>query len=151
MGIRELRGGNSSRYTNAFSFLFTDRSDLILSSSSPNEVHRWMRSVKKCGIPILVSIAGVNTLTRSISEANVVGMCDCTRGRGPGIGVGVYTPISLSQLFNQGIIDSRRAEGACNSACACRDGEMLVVTKNRTNPPKPGSLVTTNILPSLQT
>ena len=32
----------------------------------------------------------------------------------------------------QGLIDPRSGERACNSAYACRDGKMLVVTKNRT-------------------
>ena len=32
---------------------------------------------------------------------------------------------------HQGLIDLGR-ERACNSACACRDGKMLVFTKNRT-------------------
>ena len=31
----------------------------------------------------------------------------------------------------QGLIDPRSGERACNSAYACRDGKMLVVTKNR--------------------
>ena len=31
-----------------------------------------------------------------------------------------------------GLIDPRSGERACNSAYACRDGKMLVVTKNRT-------------------
>ena len=35
---------------------------------------------------------------------------------------------------NQGLIDPRSGERACNSAYACRDGEVLVVTKNRTLP-----------------
>ena len=42
---------------------------------------------------------------------------------------------------NQGLIDPRSGERACNSACAYRDDEVLVVTKNRTlqslpNPPQ---------------
>ena len=37
-------------------------------------------------------------------------------------------------MYNQGLIDPRSGERACNSAYmyACRDDEMLVVTKNRT-------------------
>ena len=38
-----------------------------------------------------------------------------------------------TQLY-QGLIDSRSGERACNSVYACRDGEMLAVTKNRTLP-----------------
>ena len=34
--------------------------------------------------------------------------------------------------YSQGLIDPRSGERACNSAYACRDGIMLVVTKNRT-------------------
>ena len=34
----------------------------------------------------------------------------------------------------QGLIDPRSGERACNSAYACRDGKVLVVTKNRTPP-----------------
>ena len=39
----------------------------------------------------------------------------------------------LSQ-YNQGLIDPRSGERACNYAYACRAGEVLVVTKNRTLP-----------------
>ena len=35
-------------------------------------------------------------------------------------------------VCHQGLIDPRSGERACNSAYACRDGKMLVVTKNRT-------------------
>ena len=35
-------------------------------------------------------------------------------------------------VCNQGLIDPRSGERACNSAYACRDGKMLMVTKNRT-------------------
>ena len=35
---------------------------------------------------------------------------------------------------HQGLIDPRSGERACNSAYACRDGKVLVVTKNRTLP-----------------
>ena len=46
--------------------------------------------------------------------------------------------------FRHGLIDPRSGERAYNSAYACRDGKVLVVTKNRTlpfskacpNPPK---------------
>ena len=40
----------------------------------------------------------------------------------------------------QRFVDSRREERACNSTYACGDGEMLVLTKNRTPPPPPLSL-----------
>ena len=73
VGIRELLGGSNTRYTSAFTFMFTDRSDLILSSLTRKEVLRWMKCVRGCGIPILVSIAGADTLTRSISESNLQG------------------------------------------------------------------------------
>ena len=42
-----------------------------------------------------------------------------------------YT-LSGTAWFMQGLIDPRSGERACNSAYACRDGKMLVVTKNRT-------------------
>lgn len=76
VGIRELRGGNHSRYTSAFSLLFSDsdRSDLILCNSSRKNIHKWMVSFKSCGIPILVSIASVNSLSRSFSESDLGGM-----------------------------------------------------------------------------
>ena len=80
MGIRELRGGNSSRYTNAFSFLFSDRSDLILSSSSQKDIHRWMMCVKgSCGIDILFSIAGQETLQRSIGKQVIPVDVECVK------------------------------------------------------------------------
>ena len=71
VGIRELTGGNDSRYTTAFSLLFSDRSDLILCTPSQKNTHQWMKSFKKCDIPILVSIAGASTLTRSYSESDL--------------------------------------------------------------------------------
>ena len=36
------------------------------------------------------------------------------------------------KVLGQGLIDPRSGERACNSTYACRDGNMLVVTKNRT-------------------
>ena len=39
---------------------------------------------------------------------------------------------TYSSWYNKGLIDPRSVERACNSAYACRDGKMLVVTKNRT-------------------
>ena len=39
-----------------------------------------------------------------------------------------------SHASYQGLIDLRSGERAWNSAYACRDGKMLVVTKNRTKP-----------------
>ena len=53
--------------------------------------------------------------------------------------------LHTSRCF-QGLMDPRSGERACNYAYACRDGEMLVVTKNRTfpfskacpNPPQKG-------------
>ena len=39
---------------------------------------------------------------------------------------------TVNSLLHQGLIDPRSGERACNSAYACRDGKMLVVTKNRT-------------------
>ena len=42
--------------------------------------------------------------------------------------------LEIAGLYRQGLIDPRSGERACNSAYACRDGEVLVVTKNRTLP-----------------
>ena len=38
---------------------------------------------------------------------------------------------SYRSVVYQGLIDPRSGERACNSAYACRDGEVLAVTKNR--------------------
>ena len=44
----------------------------------------------------------------------------------------IGTTFCMVQKSHQGLIDPRSGERACNSAYACRDGKMLVVTKNRT-------------------
>ena len=72
VGMRELRGGSNSRHTSAVSLLFKDRPDLILASSSLKNIHHWMKCLKACGIPILLSIAGINTITRSYSESDMM-------------------------------------------------------------------------------
>ena len=41
------------------------------------------------------------------------------------------TPVRTAALSKSGLIDPRSGERACNS---CRDGEVLVVTNNRTLP-----------------
>ena len=49
------------------------------------------------------------------------------------VGGGVVLEHCVGQ-WEQGLIDPQSGERACNSAYACRDGKVLVVTKNRTLP-----------------
>ena len=47
---------------------------------------------------------------------------------------GSSVKIAIQVNCHQGLIDPQSGERACNSAYACRDGDVLVVTKNRTLP-----------------
>ena len=42
--------------------------------------------------------------------------------------------VGVAGGYYQGLIDPQSGKRACNSAYACRDGKMLVATKNRTLP-----------------
>ena len=69
MGIRELK---NDQFTSAFSFLFSDRSDLVLCSLSKKDIHRWMLSVKECGVPILVTMERSDTLAKAAGMENKI-------------------------------------------------------------------------------
>ena len=61
LGVRELKGGSKDRYVAAFTLLFEERSDLILSSDLQADIDWWIVQLKSLGLPLLVAFteAGV--------------------------------------------------------------------------------------------